>query len=109
MATLTALAAAYATFLPSFIFILAGAPHVGRLGDMPRVAGALAGVTAAVVGVIGSLGVTFGSAVLFPEGPASPAWGGLAIALVAFFLLWRTRVDPLWVIVAGMAAGLVIQ
>lgn len=109
MAALTALAAAYATFLPSFIFILAGAPHVGRLGNMPRVAGALAGVTAAVVGVIGSLGVAFGSVVLFPEGPAAPAWGGLAIALAAFVLLWRTRVDPVWVIVAGMAAGLVIQ
>jgi chromate transporter len=109
MATLTALAAAYATFLPSFIFILAGAPQVGRLGDMPRVAGALAGVTAAVVGVIASLGVSFGRAVLFPEGPAAPVWGGLAITLVAFVLLWRTRVDPLWVIFGGMAAGLMIQ
>jgi len=109
MATLSALAAAYATFLPSFIFILAGAPHVDRLGNMPRVAGALAGVTAAVVGVIGSLGVAFGSAVLLPEGLGSPAWGGVAIMLVAFVLLWRTRVDPLWVIAGGMVAGLVIQ
>ena len=105
MATITALAAAYATFLPSFIFILAGAPHVGRLGGMPRVAAALAGVTAAVVGVIAALGVAFGRAVLFPAGLSSPAWGGIVIALVAFLVLWRTRVDPLWVILAGMLAG----
>ena len=35
-ATFTALLAAYATFLPSFVFILAGAPYVARLERLPR-------------------------------------------------------------------------
>lgn len=107
-ATLTSLLAAYATFLPSFVFILAGAPYVARLEGMPRLAGALAGVTAAVVGVIGSLGWSFGKAVLWPDSAASPVWPAVAIAIVAFILLWRTRVGLLWVLAGGMAAGAVL-
>jgi len=107
-ATLTALFAAYATFLPSFVFILAGAPYVARLGRMPRLAGALAGVTAAVVGVIGSLGWSFGKAVLWPDPAAAPAWAAVAIAVAAFILLWRTRLGLLWVLAGGMAAGAVL-
>ena len=107
-ATLTALLAAYATFLPSFVFILAGAPYVARLEGVPRLAGALAGVTAAVVGVIASLGWSFGRAVLWPDPAASPAWAAVAIAVVAFILLWRTRMGLLWVLAGGMAAGVVL-
>jgi chromate transporter len=107
-ATLTALLAAYATFLPSFVFILAGAPYVARLGGMPRVAGALAGVTAAVVGVIGSLGWSFGRAVLWPDPAATPAWPAVLIAVAAFVLFWRTRLGLLWVLAAGMAAGVAL-
>jgi len=107
-ATAAALLAAYATFLPSFVFILAGAPYVDRLRSLPRVAGGLAGVTAAVVGVIGSLGWSFGRAVLWPEGAAGPDGPAALIALAAFLLLWRTRVGLLWVLAAGMAAGAAI-
>ncbi|MFZ5655516.1 MAG: chromate efflux transporter, partial [Pseudomonadota bacterium] len=45
----------WATFLPSFLFVLAGAPWFERIGAMPRVAAALSAVTAAVVGVIAHL------------------------------------------------------
>ena len=107
-ATLAALLAAYATFLPSFVFILAGAPYVARLGGMPRVAGALAGVTAAVVGVIGSLGWSFGRAVLWPDPAASPTWPAVLIAVTAFVLFWRTRLGLLWILAAGMAAGVAL-
>jgi chromate transporter len=107
-ATIAAALTSWATFLPSFIFILVGAPYVERLSSNRRLAGALAGVTAAVVGVIGSLAIIFGRGVLFPEGFEDPAWRAIAIAVLAFIVLERTRVDVLWVIAGGAIAGLVL-
>ena len=105
-ATTAAALTSWATFLPSFIFILVGAPYVERLSSNRRLAGALAGVTAAVVGVIGSLAVVFGRGVLFPGGLETPAWRAIAIAVLALIVLERTRVDVLWVIAGGALAGL---
>jgi chromate transporter len=45
----------WATFAPCFLWIFTGAPYVERLSSNPRLAGALAGVTAAVLGVIFNL------------------------------------------------------
>ena len=55
------------TFLPSFVWIFAGAPYVERLTANPRLNGALAGVTAAVVGVILNLSLWFALHVLFAK------------------------------------------
>lgn len=107
-ATTAALLTSWATFLPSFVFILVGAPYVERLAENHRLAGALAGITAAVVGVIGSLAIAFGRGVLFPHGLDAPAWDAIAIAAAALVLLEWTRVDVLWVIAAGALAGLVL-
>jgi chromate transporter len=107
-ATIAALLVSWATFLPSFVFILVGAPYVERLTANARLAGALAGVTAAVVGVIGSLAIAFGRGVLFPEGFDAPAWEAIAIAAAALGLLEWTRVDVLWVIAGGALAGLLL-
>jgi len=107
-ATAAALVTSWATFLPSFVFILVGAPYVERLAANARLAGALAGVTAAVVGVIGSLAVAFGRNVLLPEGASAPDWGAVAIAVAALVLLERTKLDVLWVIAGGAAAGLAL-
>ena len=107
-ATAAALLTSWATFLPSFVFILVGAPYVERLSANPRLAGALAGVTAAVVGVIGSLAIVFGRGVLFPGGLDAPAWGAIVIAAIALVALEWTRVDVLWVIAGGALAGLVL-
>jgi len=107
-ATATALLTGWATFLPSFVLILVGAPYVERLTANPRLAGALAGVTAAVVGVIANLAVVFAGAVIFPAGLASPHWPALAIAFIALLLLERTRVDVLWVIAGGALAGFLV-
>ncbi len=107
-AALAALLAAWATFLPSFVFIFLGAPYVERLRANARLAGALAGITAAVVGVIASLAIGFGAAVLFPAGLAAPAWGAVAIAAAALALLLGTRVDVLWVIAGGALAGIAL-
>ena len=104
-AVLAALLATWATFLPSFVFIFLGAPHLERLRANPRLAGAMAGITAAVVGVIASLAVTFGHAVLFPAGVAAPDWTAVGITVVALLVLLRTRLDLLWVIAGGALAG----
>jgi chromate transporter len=108
-ATVAALLTSWATFLPSFIFILVGAPYVERLAANARLSAALAGITAAVVGVIGSLAVAFGKGVLFPAGLSAPDWGAIAIALAALLLLERTKLDVLWVIAGGALAGLALS
>src|SRR5215218_2636738 len=57
----------WVTFAPCFAWIFLGAPFVERLHDQPRLKGALAGVTAAVVGVIANLALWLGLRVLFGE------------------------------------------
>ena len=107
-ATLAALVTSWATFLPAFVVILAAAPYVLRLAENRRLAAALAGVTAAVVGVIASLALAFGRSVLFTAGFESPEWGSIAIAVAAFAALQWTRLDTLWVIAGGLVAGLAL-
>ena len=102
--------AAWATFLPSFVLIFLGAPHVERLTRMPRVGAALAAITAAVVGVIATLAVLLAQVVLFPHGwAAAPDVRALAIAALAWIALERCR-WPLPVVLALAAvAGLLTQ
>ncbi len=57
----------WATFAPCFLWIFVGAPYVERLGRNPKLAGALASVTAAVVGVILNLSVWFALHVFFAK------------------------------------------
>ncbi|WP_206931233.1 chromate efflux transporter [Roseococcus thiosulfatophilus] len=62
----------YVTFLPCFAWIFLGAPYVERLHDQPRLKGALAGVTAAVVGVIANLALWFALRVIFARMEPGP-------------------------------------
>ena len=57
--------ALWATFAPCFLWVFAGAPWIGWLGTQPRLKGALAGITAAVLGVIMQLALWFALHVLF--------------------------------------------
>lgn len=57
--------ALWMTFAPCFLWIFAGAPFIARITAMPRLAGALAAITAAVVGVIANLSLWFASHVFF--------------------------------------------
>jgi chromate transporter len=66
-AVLGALITTWVTFLPCFLFVFLGAPHVERCGDVPRLSVALMTITAAVVGVILNLGVKFALHALWPE------------------------------------------
>ena len=102
--------ASWATFLPSFLFILLGAPHVERLTRNARVEAALGAITAAVVGVIATLALLLAQVVLFPDGwRATPDWNAVLIARGAWWLLERTRMPLGAVLVAAAAAGLAVQ
>ncbi|MCP9777402.1 MULTISPECIES: chromate efflux transporter [unclassified Cyanobium] len=91
------------TFLPSFGFILTGAPLVeASRGDL-RFGAPLTAITAAVVGVIGSLAAFFSGPVLWPLGAFSPT-AALVVALgLLAQLKWRWSV--LQVIGAAAASG----
>ena len=102
--------ATWATFLPSFVFILLGAPYVERLTRNARIAGALGAITAAVVGVIATLALLLAKVVLFPDGwRAAPDWSAVLIALAAWFLLERARWPLGPVLLAAAASGLFLR
>ena len=86
-ATITALLTSWAMFLPAFVLILVGAPYVEKVTSNARLSAALACITAAVVGVVGSLAIAFGRNVLFPQGIGQPDWPAIVIAALAFAVL----------------------
>ena len=83
---LCALVATWFTFLPSFVFILAGGPLVESTRGRMAFTGPLTAITAAVCGVILNLALFFGAHVLWPRGVS----GGfdLAAALIGVAALW---------------------
>ena len=98
--------ATWATFLPSFVFILLGAPYVERLTRNARIEAALGAITAAVVGVIATLALLLAQVVLFPDGwRAAPDWSAVVIAVAAWFLLERARWPLPWVLAAAARPG----
>jgi len=99
-----ALLTTWTTFLPSFVFILLGAPWVERLRGQRGLAAALAGVTAAIVGVILNLAVLFGRAALLPGGAPDPF--ALALAVAALVVLLRGWAGPAGLVLAGLGLGL---
>ncbi len=123
-AVLASLLVTWVTFVPSFLFVLLGAPYMERLRGNRSLSAALTGITAAVVGVIANLGVYFAVHTLFSDtvdvdgGPLSlelpvvttlrPV--PLVIALVAAVLLFRVRWSVLRTLgvcaVLGLAVGL---
>lgn len=64
---LGAFVALWATFAPCFLWIFAGAPYIEWITNQPRLKGALAGITAAVVGVILNLAIWFAIHVFFAK------------------------------------------
>jgi chromate transporter len=108
-AAAAATVATFFTFLPSFVFILAGGPLVesthGKLGFTAP----LTAITAAVVGVILNLALFFAYHVLWPHG-----FGGhfdafsAVIAVAASLALFRFKVGVMPLLGACAAAGLVL-
>jgi len=112
---LGALVTLWATFVPCFLYIFAGAPYVEWLKSAPKLKSALAAITAAVVGVILNLSLWFALHVIFQKriemgaGPfhlevpdiANLDLAALSLAALAAFLLFVRH--------AGIAATLTIS
>lgn len=106
-ATLGAAITTWVTFVPCFLWIFLGAPHIERLRGNERLTTALTAVTAAVVGVILNLAVWFGLHVLFPAGqPVN--WFGLAVAAIAFLGMVKWKWDILPVVLGSGILGWII-
>jgi len=105
--------ATFFTFLPSFLFILAGGPLVEATRNELKFTAPLTGITAAVVGVILNLAVFFAWHTYWPHGTsASPfsgdlQWLPLLISLIAFLALWQYKIDILKVIIGCALMGLI--
>jgi chromate transporter len=97
----------YFTFLPSFIFILVGAPLVETTHGDLKFTAPLTGITAAVVGVILNLAVFFAWHVLWPQGMDDRfEWISAAIGIAAFIALLRYKIGIIPVIGVAALAGL---
>ncbi len=107
-ATLGALITTWTTFLPCFLFIFLGAPHIEKLGEQPRLSAALTAITAAVVGVILNLGVKFTTHALWPASGGFDVFVA-ALAIAAFIAMQRFKIGLMPVIGACAVLGLVKQ
>ncbi|MBX9849657.1 MAG: chromate efflux transporter [Rhodocyclaceae bacterium] len=97
------------TFLPSFIFILAGGPLVESTHGDLNFTGPLTAITGAVVGVILNLALFFGYHVLWPEGFSGHFDAPSAlIAVAAAIALFRYKANVIHVIGACALAGLLL-
>ena len=123
-AVLASLLVTWVTFVPSFLFVLLGAPYMERLRGNRSLSAALTGITAAVIGVIANLGVYFAIHTLFADtvsvdravvhldlpdlGTLRPV--ALAIAVIAAVLIFRVKWSVLRTLgvcaVLGLVAGL---
>ena len=114
---------AWVTFIPSFIFIFVGAPWIEKFRSNLALSGALAAITAAVVGVIANLAVWFSLHYLFLEVETTriglltflnpdrfsfqPA--AFVLTLMACVLLFRPKLGVLPLLAASAVLGLLVQ
>jgi chromate transporter len=94
------------TFLPSFVFILAGGPLVESTRGQIRMTAPLTAISAAIVGVIASLALFFGRQVFWID--HRPHWSAIAIGAAAALALLRWRVGTVKLIAACGLAGLML-
>jgi chromate transporter len=118
---LGALLVLWVTFAPCFAWIFLGAPLVERAQGVARLQGALAAVTAAVVGVIANLALWFVLRVLFAEQsptglgalslpvPSSLDLAALALATVAATLLLGVRLGLVRTLALTAGGGLLLD
>ena len=98
------------TFLPSFLFILAGGPVVESTHNQPRFTAPLTAITAAIVGVVLNLALFFGYHVIWPQGMGgAPDLTAAAIAVGAALALFVFRLSVVQVIAGAALAGLGVR
>jgi chromate transporter len=105
-----ALVATFFTFLPSFVFIFAGAPLVEATRGRRLLTAPLTAITAAVVGVIANLAMYFALHVFWPAGlGAAVDWRSMLIAGAAAVALFAFRLGVVAVILGCGVAGLLLS
>jgi chromate transporter len=121
--TLGGLVATWVTFAPCFLWIFLGAPFVESIRGNRALAGALAAITAAVVGVILNLALWFAIHTMFREVTHIRAYGfsfdapvlasadpwALALTVAALIAVFRFRIGMLWTLAACSATGMLIH
>ena len=118
------LLASWVTFTPCFLWVFLGGPYVERLHHAPALAGALRGISAAVVGVILNLGVWFALHTLFRQQHPIAGWEGvlhldipvwsslnvtsLGLVVGALLALFWLRIGMMTVLGLGAALGIAL-
>jgi len=100
------LLATWVTFTPSMLWIFIGAPYIESLRRNVKLASALSAITAAVVGVVLSLGVNFTRHALLPDTGGFDRFA-LAASVIAFIGMQYRKWPMIPVIIGSATAGLV--
>ncbi len=103
-ATLGAAITTWTTFVPCFLWIFVGAPYLEKMRGHAALNGALAAVTAAVVGVVLNLAVWFGWQVFHPRAGVIDGFA-IGLAAAAFLALQRWKGGTIPVLLACALAG----
>jgi chromate transporter len=105
-----AIVVTFFTFLPSFIFILAGGPFIESTKNNLKLTAPLTAITAAVVGVILNLALFFAYHVLWQKGFAGAFdWLSAAIMVAAGAALFRFKIGVMPMLAACAALGLLVK
>jgi chromate transporter len=107
-ATIGAFITTWTTFIPCFLWIFLGAPHIEQLRGNVKLTTALSAVTAAVVGVVLNLAVWFGMHVLFPA-PKTIDWFAMVVTTVAFIGMTKWKWDIIPVVAGAGLLGLIYK
>jgi chromate transporter len=107
---LGAMTATFFTFLPSFVFVLVGAPVIEQTRDNLNFAVPLRAIGAAVVGVMASLGLFLARHVFWMPGASSIVEvDGYAIGIAVIAAVALIRLNVVWVILGCAALGMALQ
>lgn len=100
--------ATYYVFLPSFFIVLIGAPINEVTRGITKLSAIMFSITAAVVGIILSLAIYFGSQVIILESTKIDLFA-LFTAIAAFFGLWRLRLNIVYAVLGGGLSGMIYK
>ncbi|MBX3741278.1 MAG: chromate efflux transporter [Akkermansiaceae bacterium] len=107
-ATLGAGITTWVTFVPCFLFVFLGAPHVETLGTRPRISSMMTVMTAAVVGVILNLAVWFTWHSLWPEGGSFDFFAAV-VAVASWVAMERFKAGVIPTLAACAGLGILYR
>lgn len=87
-------------FLPAFVFVAITGPLIPRLRESPFLAGLLDGANVVSLALMAGVTWQLGRASIFEPIPA-------LIALASLVLLFRTEINPVWLVIGGGVIGLI--